>query len=127
MEYTKELIDNVWEKGISVDGYNPDIVRKDACGAWIIRDLFGDKDTMFGWEIDHIYPLSKLNELGKSEEASNIINLRPLNVANNNSKSDSYPEYKAKLTSDGENNIECDNLYVVNKQLQEQLLKYFNL
>lgn len=127
MEYTKELIDNVWEKGISVDGYNPDIVRKDACGAWIIRDLFGDKDTMFGWEIDHIYPLSKLNKLGKSEEASNIINLRPLNVANNNSKSDSYPEYKAKLTSDGENNIECDNLYVVNKQLQEQLLKYFNL
>lgn len=127
MEYSKELKDKIWEKGISVEGYDPKIVRKDACGAWIIRDLYGDRDTMFGWEIDHIFPMSKLIEFGKSDKASDIINLRPLNVANNVSKSDSYPEYKAALTSDGEKNVVCNNSYVVNKQLQEELSKYFKL
>lgn len=127
MEYSKELRDKIWEKGISVEGYDSKIVRKDACGAWIIHGLYGDKETMFGWEIDHIFPESKLKELGKSDKASEIINLRPLNVANNVSKSDSYPEYKATLTSDGEKNIECDKFYVVNKQLQDELTKFFNL
>lgn len=127
MEYSKELRDKIWEKGISVEGYDSKIVRKDACGAWIIHDLYGDKETMFGWEIDHIFPESKLKELGKSDKASEFINLRPLNVANNVSKSDSYPEYKATLTSDGEKNIECDKFYVVNKQLQDELTKFFNL
>ena len=114
MEYSKELKDKIWEKGVPVDGYDPQIARKDACGAWIIRDLYGDKETMFGWEIDHIFPESKLIEFGKLDKASDIINLRPLNVANNASKSDSYPEYKATLTSDGEKNVGCDKFYVVN-------------
>lgn len=127
MEYSKELKDEIWEKGIPVDGYDPKIVRKDACGAWIIRDLYGDKETLFGWEIDHIFPESKLIELGKSDKASDMINLRPLNVTNNTSKSDSYPEYKATLTSEGEKNVECNKFYVVNRSLQEELTKYFNL
>lgn len=127
MRYTKDIIDEVWEKGIPVDGYDSKIVRKDACGAWIIRELYGDKDTAFGWEIDHIYPESKLKDLGKLELASGIINLRPLNVANNISKSDSYPEYKATLTSEEEKNIECNDYYIVNKQLQEELAQYFKL
>lgn len=127
MEYSKELKDKIWEKGVPVDGYDPQIARKDACGAWIIRDLYGDKDTMFGWEIDHIFPESRLIELGRLDNASDVINLRPLNVANNSSKSNSYPEYKAALTSEGEKNVECNNFYVVNKQLQEELSKYFKL
>ncbi len=127
MQYTKEIIDKVWEKGVPVDGYDSKIVRKDACGAWIIRELYGDKDTVFGWEIDHIYPESRLKELGKSEYASEMINLRPLNVANNISKSDSYPEYKATLTSEEEKNVECNDYYIVNKQLQEELAEYFKL
>ena len=37
-----------------MDGYDPTLFRKDACGAWIIRDKYGDSDSIYGWQIDHI-------------------------------------------------------------------------
>ena len=36
--------------------YNPDLFRQDVAGAWIIREQYGNTDSMYGWEIEHIYP-----------------------------------------------------------------------
>ena len=58
----KERLDVIWNKGQVVKGYNEKCYRKDACGAWMIREKYGDRTSPFGWEIDHIYPKSKLSE-----------------------------------------------------------------
>lgn len=49
---------HIWEKAISVPGYDPDIWRKDFAGAWIRKDSYG-MQTKYGWEVDHLRPLSK--------------------------------------------------------------------
>ena len=50
----KERLDVIWNKGQVVKGYNEKCYRKDACGAWMIREKYGDRTSPFGWEIDHI-------------------------------------------------------------------------
>jgi hypothetical protein len=72
----------VWEKGQIVAGYDPTILRKDACGAWMRWFDYGKTDSQNGWEIDHIYPESK----GGGNQLSN---LQPLHWQNNRSKGDS--------------------------------------
>jgi hypothetical protein len=76
----------VWEKGIPVNGKDPNIYRKDKCGAWMRRNIYGDNtnNLSLGWEIDHIKPKSK----GGSDDLSN---LQPLQWENNRSKADNYP------------------------------------
>ena len=39
-QFTDELINKIWEKGSKDPKYNPDFVRKDACGAWIIKGKY---------------------------------------------------------------------------------------
>jgi hypothetical protein len=116
---------NVWEKGQVVDGFNPDLYRKDPCGAWIVWDKFGIQDNIYGWEIDHIYPKSRLKERGFKEDAiSDIRNLRPMQHQNNASKGDDYPSYTAIITSEGNKNIEKERNLTVNpvtREIIEQL------
>ncbi len=64
MEVTDQLKRKVWQKGQAVEGFNPDLYRKDPCGAWIVWDKYGVQDSIYGWEIDHIYPKSKLEARG---------------------------------------------------------------
>lgn len=119
---------NVWEKGQVVDGFNPDLYRKDPCGAWIVWDKFGIQDNIYGWEIDHIYPKSRLKERGfKEDTISDIRNLRPMQHQNNASKGDDYPSYTAIITSEGNKNIEKECNLTVNpatREIIEQL--YFH-
>ena len=68
MAYT---VEDVWEKGIVVEGQDLNLWRQDECGAWIGKLYHGKRDSQYGWEIDHIKPLSKG---GKDE----LINCRPL-------------------------------------------------
>ena len=111
---------NVWEKGQVVDGFNPDLYRKDPCGAWIVWDKFGIQDNIYGWEIDHIYPKSRLKERGFKEDAiSDIRNLRPMQHQNNASKGDDYPSYTAIITSEGNKNIEKERNLTVNPATRE--------
>ena len=57
--HNPDIIQSIWEKGIVVDGYNENLYRQDAGGAWISREAYNAVDRDMGWEIDHIYPVCK--------------------------------------------------------------------
>jgi 5-methylcytosine-specific restriction endonuclease McrA len=46
-----------WTKAQAIPGYDASKYRKDRFDTWIAFDQYG-KTTMYGWEIDHIKPLS---------------------------------------------------------------------
>jgi 5-methylcytosine-specific restriction endonuclease McrA len=83
--FTNETILAVWNKGQIVSGYDPSLVRKDVCGAWIHWNKYGvTVDYGNGWEIDHKKPVAK----GGGDE---IDNLQPLQWQNNRKKGDDFP------------------------------------
>lgn len=45
-----------WEKARIVEGFDADIIRKDACGAWIQKDMYSQPDSMYGGGVDLILP-----------------------------------------------------------------------
>ena len=61
-QFTDEQINEIWNKGLQDSKFDPNLVRRDACGAWMIRSRYNDRKSPFGWEVDHIYPESKLKE-----------------------------------------------------------------
>lgn len=73
MSFGEETIQKVWEKGKTVSGVDKDKWRKDQCNAWIQRSKHGDRDSKYGWEIDHI----------NSKGGNVLSNLRPLHWENN--------------------------------------------
>ena len=116
MSFSQETIDFVWNKARTVDGYDPKLFRKDACGAWIIRDKYGVQDNIFGCEIDHIVPKTLLKIQNFSDEKMDSeLNLRALQHQNNASKGDDYPSYTSMVTSEGSKNIIKERVLTVNK------------
>ncbi len=85
--FLEQMIQAVWNKAVVVSGADPNILRKDVCGAWIRRSEYG-KTTEYGsgWEIDHIQPVS-------SDGADVIGNLQPLQWQNNREKGDKWPVF----------------------------------
>lgn len=115
----------VWEKGIIVEGYDPNLVRVDACGAFMVRS-YRHRENEYAWEVDHIIPIAILNMYGVSEdEADNIVNLRPLNWHNNVSKGDDCPRYKSSCSREGEYNIATEKRCTVHKSKLNAALNYF--
>ena len=115
-----ELIQKIWEKAIIVDGYDSTKYRKDACGAWIIREAYGKRENPFGWEIDHIYPESKLKALEVRQELiDDIRNLRPLNWMNNDSKGADFPSYQARVQSKDNQNVEGSYEFTINQSVAD--------
>jgi len=92
--YSEDIIEAVWKKGKIVPGYNSSKVRKDQCGAWIKRDKYGDRNSSYGWEIDHISP----------GESDSLYNLRPLQWQNNVATSDG--RLTCPVTANGNRNEE---------------------
>lgn len=128
MAFSNHQIQDAWNRASAVEGYDPSRFRKDACGAWIIRDKYGDTDSMYGWVIDHVVPQSLLREKGFSEGMiDNSLNLRVLQHENNASKSDDYPSYTAVVTSEGTENVRSWKFLEVNRKKQEALKKLFKL
>ncbi len=126
-EVSEELKLQVWNKGNVVEGYDPAIIRKDSCGAWILYDKYNVRDSIFGWEIDHIYPLKKLRERNIPENvADNIENLRPLNWLNNQSKGVDYPSYHGSVSAKGDKNERGDYQFEVGTDIQTALNLLFS-
>ena len=92
MSFTEETIQKVWEKGKEIPGTDPNIWRKDECGATIKRTEYGNRNSQYGWEVDHIVPESK----GGTDHLSN---LQPLHRENNQAKSDNYPSWTCAKTN----------------------------
>lgn len=92
--WTPQQIQDVWNKGKTVDGLDPAIYRKDVCGAWIQRDKHGVRESGLGWEIDHIDP--------NGNDA--LSNLRPLQWKNNASKQDG--KLTCPVKADGDHNVD---------------------
>lgn len=123
-----EDIRRIWNKAVEVSGYNSDMVRKDACGAWIVFSQFGDRNKPYGWEIDHVMPVSLLVEKGIPRESMSVDdNLRPLHWMNNASKGNKYPSYIAVVEAEGDKNKYVEKAFSVNANLQNRLNKIFGI
>lgn len=81
---------------------DPNVWRKDQCGAWMYRSNYGapsanESHTSFKWQIDHIKPKSKGGE-------DWVSNARPLQWYNNDCRQNK--RLKTKVTAEGNHNIE---------------------
>ena len=94
---SEEEIDRVWQKAKPVTGNDPNVFRKDPCDAWIKKSDHGNRDSQFGWEIDHVDPSG----------SDNVSNKQPLQWENNVSKSDGANS--CKVTSKGNKNVEQES------------------
>jgi hypothetical protein len=96
--YSEKQLNEVWEKAKAGNQGTKDEWRKDYAGAWINRNKYGDHDSSYGWDVDHIKPTSK-------NGPDNITNWVPLQWENNLKKSDNYPDFQTAVTSDKSNNL----------------------
>lgn len=80
--WTKEQIDAVWQKGKYKNDHDPNVWRADKCSDLMYRSFHGDRNSEYGWEIDHINPVS-------NDGTDDISNLQPLNWRNNAAKGNS--------------------------------------
>lgn len=104
-DFSTEEIEQVWEKALPQPRNNPDLFRKDYAGAWIRKDAYGE-ESEYGWEIDHVLPLSK----GGTHDISN---LEPLQWQNNRTKGDDYPSWNTKITSCDVHNSELTRCWSI--------------
>jgi hypothetical protein len=96
MIFNDDMVQQVWNKGRVVPGYDPNIWRKDQCGAWIGKQFYGNRGSQYGWEIDHITP----SEDGGTNDLSN---LRPLQWENNANRQSGRLD--CPIIAEGVNNI----------------------
>lgn len=123
-----ELKLKAWHNAVIVTDYDANKFRKDACGAWIMWDKYNVTDSVFGWQIDHIYPQSKLKERGFSQDAiDNPANIRAMQHQNNQSKGADYPDYMAVVTSQDNRNVQQRTSLSINAKKQAELKQLYNL
>lgn len=82
--YTDSVVLKVWKKAEEVAGQDPDEWRKDGFSRLIRRGDHGNRNSKFGWEVDHIKPV-------KDGGTDALSNLQPLQWENNKIKKDDFP------------------------------------
>lgn len=82
MNWSIDVIEHVWRKATEEPGANPDVWRRDRFGRLIRRGDYGNRESPFGWEIDH-HPVPKAR--GGSDK---VENLKPLHWHPNAAKGD---------------------------------------
>ncbi len=93
MNWTHQQKLAVWAKGRIAAQNDANKWRQDACGAWIGWDFFGDRESQYGWEIDHINP----------NGGDGLANLQPLQWGNNAAKGDG--PLVCAVPPQGQNNV----------------------
>jgi len=78
--FTPERVQQVWERGKTVPGKNPDLYRRDSEGSILYRHAYGEHGDM-SWQVDHKVPVAR----GGSD---NLRNLQPLQSGANEEKGD---------------------------------------
>ena len=79
--WSEEVIIHVWIKGEVIPRRRSSDWRRDICGVYMKFSEFGNRDSICGWEIDHIIPVVH----GGLDDISN---LQPLHWENNANKGD---------------------------------------
>ena len=82
MSYSKDRLDQIWDKGKVIRGKNPNLYRKDKYGNTMYRYSYGLESPM-AWEVDHSKPKSLRG-------TDNLNNLQPMNPIANRRKSNDY-------------------------------------
>ena len=80
--FSKERLDQIWDKGQTIRGKNTDLYRQDIYGNVMYKPSYG-KTSEMGWNVDH----SKPQSLGGTDHLNN---LQPMNSRANSSKGNKY-------------------------------------
>ncbi|NME69024.1 hypothetical protein [Flammeovirga aprica] len=120
-----------WGKLRSVPGKHPFFWRTDPCGALIFRFSYGNRKSQWGWEVDHVYPISLQDNITERpvDGIHNKHNLRAMHWRNNKSKDNYYPSYDSAVTYDSQKgiNVKSNKRFYVNKLTQAILKSKFGL
>lgn len=111
--FSDAVLNELWKKASRIEGLDPDAFRKDACGAAMMRDKFGDRSSSFGWTVDFIFPIERGGD-------DNINNLRAMKWENARSKGSDFPLYMSAKKFEGFQNVNVRReLHVNDKKLNE--------
>ncbi len=65
--FTTDTVVNVWLKARTIPGKDSNTYRKDSCGAEIKLNEYGNRNSMYGWEVDHIVPTKNEKQIPHSK------------------------------------------------------------
>ena len=88
MNWSKEIVDAVWQHGRVMPEGDAATWRQDACGAWIRRTQFGEEHAEFGWKIEKI----------TAGDPATAENLRPFHCRNRYDVANNTPH--CQMTAD---------------------------